>query len=454
MNSLDLIIRNGLVVTETTVVRADVGVAEGKIAAVVPGIADAARETIDAAGLHIFPGVIDAHVHFNEPGRADWEGIETGSRAVAAGGGTMFFDMPLNAHPPTLDAASFRAKQAAAEQKSLVDFALWGGLVPQNLDQLDELAKCGVIGFKAFMSNSGIDDFACVDDRILREGMKRAAFLKLPVAVHAESESMTSRLTTEAMAGNRTAIRDYLDSRPILAELDAIQRAVDLAGETGCALHVVHVSCASGVGIIAGARRAGLDVTCETCPHYLTLTDEDVEKLGAVAKCAPPLRPASEREALWGELLAENILTVGSDHSPSPPEMKQAANFFKVWGGISGAQHLMPLLITLGHFERKADLSLLLRFCSANVARRFKLPAGKGHIAEGCDADLALVSLDESFTVRAEDLQYRHRQSAYAGRSLRGAVRRTLVRGLTVFQDGQIVTESQGRLIQPSRGAS
>ncbi len=451
MNLLDLIIRDGLVVTETAVMRADVGVAEGKIAAIAPNIAGPARQTIDAAGLHVFPGVIDAHVHFNEPGRGDWEGIQTGSRAVAAGGGTLFFDMPLNAHPPTLDAKSFRAKQAVAEQKSLADFALWGGLVPQNLDNLEELARCGVIGFKAFLCNSGIDDFACVGDGVLREGMKRAAALQLPVAVHAESESLTSRLTAEATAANRTGIRDYLDSRPIQAELDAIQRAIDLAGETGCALHIVHVSCAAGVRLIAAARKGGVDVTCETCPHYLALADEDVAKLGPVAKCAPPLRPARERDELWRELLAENILTVGSDHSPSPPEMKQAASFFKVWGGISGAQHLMPLLITLGHFERQADLSLLLRFCSANVARRFKLPPAKGRLAEGCDADLALVNLDESFVVRAEDLHYRHRQSPYLGRRLRASVRRTLLRGQTVFQDGQIVAEPRGRLVRPSR---
>ena len=199
MNSLDLLIRNSLVVTETAVIRSDVGIASGKIEAIEPNIVAAARQTIDAAGLHLFPGVIDAHVHFNEPGRSDWEGIETGSRAVAAGGGAMFFDMPLNAHPPTLDAESFRGKQAAAEKNSVIDFAFWGGLVPQNLDKLEELAACGVIGFKAFMCNSGIDDFACVNDNILREGMKRAAALKLPVAVHAESEHLTSG----AIAGAR-----------------------------------------------------------------------------------------------------------------------------------------------------------------------------------------------------------------------------------------------------------
>ncbi|HZM05133.1 MAG TPA: allantoinase AllB [Candidatus Saccharimonadales bacterium] len=449
MNSFDLIIRGGMVVTETAVTRGDVGVANGQITAIEPTLTGGAAEIIDAAGLHVFPGIIDAHVHFNEPGRSDWEGIQTGSQAVAAGGGTLFFDMPLNAHPPTVDAESFQAKQAAAEQKSVVDFALWGGLVPGNVDKLDELARCGVIGFKAFMSNSGIEDFLCVDDTVLREGMARAANLQLPVAVHAESETLTARLAAEAIAAGRTGIRDYLASRPIQAELDAIRRALDLAGETGCALHVVHVSCAAGVRLITKARKAGVDASCETCPHYFVLTDEDVEKLGAVAKCAPPLRSFSERNELWREILADNILTVGSDHSPSPPKMKQGRNFFEAWGGISGVQHLLPLLVTAGHFERGADLPFLLRLCSSNVARRFKLPSTKGQVAVGCDADLALVAVEEQFEVRAEDLFYRHRQSPYIGRQLRGAVRRTMVRGGTIFLDGKIVAEPQGRLITP-----
>lgn len=450
MNSLDLIVRNGQVLTETAVASADIAVAEGKIVAITPGMAGTAREIIDATGLHVFPGVIDSHVHFNEPGRADWEGIETGSRAVAAGGGTMFFDMPLNAHPPTLDAESFRLKQAAAEQKSVVDFALWGGLVPQNLDKMEELAACGVIGFKAFMSSSGINDFSAVNDDILNEGMRRSALLKLPVAVHAESEIITARLAAAARAGNRTTVRDYLESRPIIAELDAIQEAIDIAGETGCALHIVHVSCPAGVALVLGARKAGVNVTCETCPHYLVLTEEDMERIGPLAKCAPPLRTATAREALWQELLAENILTIGSDHSPAPPEMKQNDNFFKVWGGISGAQHLLPLLLTCGYRERQADLRKLCKFCSSNVAVRFNLPAAKGRIAVGSDADLALVDLDESFSVRAEDLFYRHRHSPYVGRALTGAVKRTLVRGRTVFENGRIVAAPQGRLVRPA----
>jgi allantoinase len=330
-----------------------------------------------------------------------------------------------------------------------VDFALWGGLTPANLDRLEELAACGVIGFKAFMCQSGIDDFLSVEDRALREGMKRAAALCLPVAVHAESDAMTARLTQAATAAGRDTARDFLDSRPIEAELEAIGRALELAGETGCRLHVVHVSCAAGVRLIAEARARGVDATCETCPHYLVLTGEDVERLGPVAKCAPPLRSAQEQEALWGELLAGRILTAGSDHSPSPPGMKQSGDFFKVWGGISGAQHLLPLLLS-----RDADLSLIARLVSANVAERFQLPRSKGKLAPDCDADLALVKLGDDFEIKADDLFYRHRQSPYIGRRLRACVQRTLSRGRTIFDRGRIMGEPAGRLVCAERKSS
>jgi allantoinase len=437
MNSFDLLIRHGGVVTPAGVVRADIGVADGKIAALESGLAGGAGEIVEADGLHVFPGVIDAHVHFNEPGRDDWEGIETGSAAVAAGGGTMYFDMPLNAHPPTLDGASFRLKQTAAEAKSYVDFALWGGLTPGNLDQLPELAACGVIGFKAFMCPSGISDFPHADERTLREGMKRAAGLRRLVAVHAESENRVVR-------PGGCGIRDYLRSRPIEAELEAIRLALELAQETGCALHVVHVSSAAGARLVADAKARGVDATCETCPHYLVLTDEDAERLGAVAKCAPPLRSKAESENLWRALAAGEIATVGSDHSPAPPGMKTAADFFQVWGGISGAQHLLALVITRG-----LEPGAVARLLSGNVAERFGLPESKGRIAVGCDADLAIVDLGAGFEVRRQDLLYRHRQSPYIGRRLRGATRRTLVRGRTVFQDGRITGRPSGRLIRP-----
>src|SRR5262245_60762780 len=214
MPDFELIVRGGNVVTSTMVLKADVAIGEGKIVALAPQLAGFAREEIMADGLHIFPGVIDSHVHFNDPGRADWEGIETGSRALAAGGGTMFFDMPLNSHPPTIDAVAFDQKLAVAQASSVVDFAFWGGLVPGNIDQLEPLSERGVVGFKAFMANSGIEDFPCADHRTLREGMKKAATLKQIVAVHAESEAKTSSLAARCRDQARTGIRDYLDSRP------------------------------------------------------------------------------------------------------------------------------------------------------------------------------------------------------------------------------------------------
>ncbi len=445
MSNFDIIIRGATVVTAEKIERDDVGISGEKIAAIQTEISNNAVTEINAEGLHIFPGVIDAHVHFNEPGRTDWEGIATGSNAVAAGGGTMFFDMPLNAHPPTLDAASFELKRAAAEKSSRVDFAFWGGLTPANLGTMGELANCGVIGFKAFMCNSGIDDFLSVDSRTLREGMKRAASLRLPVAVHAESDAMTARLTQNAVAAGKTSARDFLNCRPIAAELEAIRNAIELAGETGCSLHIVHVSCADGVRIVAEAAARGQDVTCETCPHYLILTDKDMERLGPVAKCAPPLRSALEQESLWGELMADKIHTVGSDHSPSPPEMKRGANFFQAWGGISGAQHLLPLLLT-----RDIDASLAARVTSAKVARRFRLPASKGTLAAGGDADLCLVDLGADYEMTRDELQYRHRQSPYIGKRLSARVKQTFLHGRMIYGDNKFFGTPAGRLVKPS----
>lgn len=451
MSAYDLLLRGGTLVSEGGVIQADLAIYGGRIAATGPALDGSAAEEMDARGLHIFPGAIDAHLHFNEPGRADWEGIASGTRALAAGGATLYFDMPLNAHPPTIDAASFDLKLAAARASALVDFAFWGGIVPGNRDRLDELAARGVAGFKAFMATSGIEDFPMAGDLELYEGMARAAHLDLPVAVHAENDQLVSGLAQRAIAEGRTGIRDFLASRPAIAEWEAIARAILFAQETGCRLHIVHVSTGRGVALVAEAQARGVDVSCETCPHYLVLTEDDVERLGAVAKCAPPLRPAAERDALWDAIAAGALPMVVSDHSPAPPEMKTAGNFFQVWGGISGCQSLLALLLTEGHFARQVPLATITRLTSAAAARRFRLPPTKGCLEAGADADLALVDLAASATLRAEDLFYRHRHSPYIGRTLRGRVARTLVRGHTVYRDGQIVGEPVGRLVKPTR---
>ncbi|MGI9061403.1 MAG: allantoinase [Ktedonobacteraceae bacterium] len=449
MSRYDLLVRNGTLVTTTDVSNADLAVSDGRIVAIGPNLAGTSKEEINAAGYHVFPGVIDAHVHFNEPGRTDWEGFATGTAALAAGGTTTFFDMPLNSSPPTIDAASFDLKLKAAQANSLVDFALWGGLVPGNLAHLDELAERGVIGFKAFMSNSGISDFSAVDDLTLYEGMARAAQLGKIVALHAESDQITAALARRAIAHSRTGIRDYLNSRPIIAELEAIQRAILFAQETGCALHIVHVSSGRGISLVAEARVRGIDVSCETCTHYLVLTEEDVEKLGAVAKCAPPLRPQTEQDALWQQLFTGNIPMVTSDHSPAPAAMKTSPDFFKVWGGISGCQSLLQLLLKEGYERRQLPLMTIATITAEYIAQRFGLLPNKGRLAIGADADLVLVDLSSSFTLQESDLFYRHQQSPYVGRMLRGRIMRTMVRGRTIFLDGKIVSAPFSRLLKP-----
>jgi allantoinase len=412
----------------------EIGVADGVIAGLT---AASAREEIDATGLIVMPGVIDAHVHFNEPGRTEWEGWATGSRAAVAGGVTTVCDMPLNSHPPVVTVEAFEAKRRAAEAQSICDFALWGGLIPGHVGDLDALAACGVIGFKAFMSGSGIDDFPKVDLDTLREGMRRAAALGLPVAVHAEFDSAAG-----AAAG--TSVMDYIASRPVESECDAIRAALAIAEDTGCALHVVHVSSGRGVALIAEARARGVDVTAETCPHYLVFTADDMERLGAVAKCAPPFRDAAERAALIDHVRTGRVDTIGSDHSPSPWTMKTDANFFRVWGGIAGVQHLLPVLLTEG-FEPE----LIVRLTATNVAQRFRFPT-KNSLTIGCDADLALVEMGGAHEVTSDTLFYRHRVSPYVGRTLHARVRRTLRRGRTVFHDGRITAEGGGRLLTPS----
>jgi allantoinase len=426
-----VIVRGGTVVTSSGTALADVAVEDGVIVEIGPGLDEQADE-IDAVGLHVLPGAVDAHVHFNDPGRADWEGVASGSAALVAGGGTCFLDMPLNAHPPTVDAAAFAAKLDAM-RASVCDFALWGGLVPGNVDRLEELAELGVVGFKAFMSPSGIEDFEAADDATLLAGMERAAELGLPVAVHAESPD-------RLLAPAGTGWRDWARSRPRAAEHDAIEKALAFAEQAGCSLHVVHVSTGRGVRLVEEAQERGVDATCETCPHYLFLDEDDAERLGAIAKCAPPLRDRHEQDDLWGELLAGNVLFVASDHSPAPPSMKEGDDAFAVWGGISGCQSLVPLLLS----DDRLDVSAVARLAATAPAVRFDLP-GKGRIEPGGDADLALVALGEEWTLAAEDLLYRHRHSPYVGRRFRGRVVRTLVRG-------RAPGEQPARLVRPEPG--
>jgi allantoinase len=255
-------------------------------------------------------------------------------------------------------------------------------------------------------------------------------------------------LAARAIAAGQTTARDYLASRPIIAEVEAIGRAVLLAEETGCALHIVHVSTGRGVELIAAAKARGVDVSCETCPHYLLFTEDDLERLGAIAKCAPPLRPAPEQDALWRHLAAGDIAMVASDHSPAPATMKTGNDFFRIWGGISGIQATLSALLSAGHHQRRLPLPRIAGLLAGNVARRFRLPA-KGRIAPGADADLALVALDHAWQHSRDDLHDRHRLSPFVDQRFRGRVRRTLLRGETIYQDGTFTSAPRGRLLRP-----
>lgn len=437
MTNYDLIIRNGNIVTPDSVAKGDIAIKDGKIVEVNSEISAQGTNEINAEGLHVFPGLIDTHVHFNEPGRTEWEGIETGSKSLAAGGVTSYFDMPLNSTPPTIDKENLDIKRKLSEEKAVVNPYYWGGLVPENIDKLKELHENGVIGFKAFMSPSGIDDFNRADDETLYKGMKEIASVGSLLAVHAESTVMCDQLASQKIKEGKTSARDFVESRPIISEIEAVRRLISYAEATGCKVHVVHASSRKVVEVIEEAKKKGVDITVETCAHYLALTVKDLEEKGGLAKCAPPLRDQDEVEDLWNAVLNGEVDMIASDHSPAPASMKTVTdNYFEGWGGISGAQSTLNVLLTEGYVKRKLPLEKIASLMAANPAKVFGLE-NKGHIAVGFDADLAIVNLNESFTLKNEDLYYRHQHSPYVGKTFEGNVKITIVNGQVVYENGQ-----------------
>jgi allantoinase len=445
-----VLVLGGSVVDEERVRPADLLLEGGRVVEVLePGHALQADTTLDATGLHVLPGLVDAHVHFNEPGRTDWEGYQTGGGAAAAGGVTTVLDMPLNCKPPSLDAGSLAVRRAAVAEHAVVDYAHWGGVVPDSLDHLRDLREGGVVGVKGFLCDSGLAEYPPLDETTLAEAMRRASRLGLLLALHAEHAEQTSRLGQAARAAGRSGPRDWARSRPPESEVAAVEQALALASRSGVALHFVHISTAEAARRVADARRAGQDVSLETCPHYLALDEDDLARLGSTAKCAPPLRSRQNVEALWDALLEGEFDWVASDHSPCPPDLKRG-DIWQAWGGISGIQTLLPVLLSEGVHRRGLQLPKLVTLTAANPARRFGLYPRKGALRPGSDADLTLVDVDGEWVLGQADLRTRWPLSPFVGHTFRGHVVVTLVRGEVVFRHGQVLARPGfGRLLLP-----
>jgi allantoinase len=437
-----LLVRGGQLVDELSVRRADLLIEDGHVAAVLhPDPARTADDVIDASGLHILPGVIDAHVHFNEPGRTEWEGFMSGTTAAAAGGVTTVCDMPLNCHPPTLDGRALALKRGAVADHALVDFALWGGLVPESLNHLAELRRDGVVGVKAFMCDSGLAEYPPLDEFNIVEAMQACAELGLLLALHAEDPRVTRRLGVEARAAGRNHALDWARSRPPETEQRAVEDALQAGRATGAKLHFVHISTPDAARLVGEARADGQDVSAETCPHYLLLDESDLERLGPIAKCAPPLRSRQQVDELWQAVVDGPIDWIASDHSPSPPDMKQTDDIWSAWGGIAAIQTLLPALLTQGVHARGLSLPKLVSLTSGAPARRLGLYPKKGVLDPGSDADLTLVDLDRTWTLEKSALRTRYPISPFLGRSFTGKVVATLVRGTAVWSNGEVRVE-------------
>lgn len=426
---------------------ADIVVRAGRVAEILPfGTASAAPIT-DCGDLLLMPGLVDTHVHVNEPGRTEWEGFATATRAAAAGGITTIVDMPLNSVPATTSVAALAAKRAAvAAAGASVDVAFWGGVVPGNVEELAPLAAAGVCGFKCFLVPSGVDEFPAVGEDDLRRAMPILARLGLPLLAHAELPGPIEAATAALAGADPRAHATWLASRPPAAEIEAIRLLIRLCAETGCAVHVVHLAAAEALPDLRAARARGLPITVETCPHYLGFAAEDVPDGDTRFKCAPPLRPRTNRERLWDALRRGDIDLIATDHSPCPPALK-AGDFFTAWGGIASLEVALAALWT-GARERGFTPVDLARWMAERPAHLAGLSERKGAIAPEADADFLLWDPNATWTVDAARLQHRHPVTPWHGRMLAGVVCGNWLRGSRVFS-----REGTNEVFAPARGS-
>ncbi len=448
MPQADLVIRGRRVLLPGGVVPASIHLSAGKITSIaafeeIPAGAEIVEAGEDSV---VMPGLVDSHVHVNEPGRTEWEGFATATRAAAAGGVTTIVDMPLNCIPATTSLDGLNAKLAAAGGKLLVDAAFWGGVVPGNTVELAKLWDAGVVGFKCFLVHSGVDEFPNVTERDLRAAMPELARLGAMLIVHAELPGPIENVCCAAPDDLGEANRSYaafLRSRPRAAENEAVQLMIRLSRESGCRIHIVHHSSADALPMLRAAKESGAPITVETCPHYLHFAAEDIRDGATEFKCCPPIREQENREQLWGALRDGTIDMVVSDHSPCPPEMKlrEQGDFMQAWGGISSLQLRLSVIWTEAS-ARGFNLNQVAEWLCGAPARQVGLAERKGSISVGCDADLVIWNPNREFRVTPELIQHRHQLTPYAGEVLRGVVEKTFLRGQMVYDGGAFAAPS------------
>jgi allantoinase len=435
------------VVTPQGVEPGAVLVEDGRIRSVTPitDVPTGARIQ-DFGDAAILPGLVDSHVHLNEPGRTEWEGFETGTHAAAAGGYTLLVDMPLNCLPATTTVAALAAKRETARGKCRVDWTAWGGVVSDNQLEIEAMAAAGVRGFKCFLIHPGIDGFMMVSEQELRAALPHVARTGLPLLVHAELPGPVDAATAMLNDADWKSYATYLESRPDEAELSAIRLLISLCSEYRFRLHIVHLSTCEGLDLLRAARANVLPVSVETCPHYLHFASETIGNGATLCKCAPPIRSHANRESLWQGLRDGVIDLVATDHSPCPPAMKKLddGNFRTAWGGIASLPVALPVMWT-GASARGFTLPDIARWMAEGPARLAGCDARKGRIAAGYDADFCIFEPDTEFVVTKEQLHQRHPLSPYVGEKLRGVVKATYLRGKPVFVDGDFPGEPVGQ---------
>ena len=444
----DLVLKNGMVVTPQGVILSDVCVKDEKIADIVScGRCLPAVSTIDVGRKYLFPGVIDLHVHFNDPGLPDREDLRTGTMSAAAGGVTTVADMPLSGNPTIISSAALTRKKDAVLERAVVDCALWGGLVNDNTEDLAEMAAAGVCAFKAFTCCAG-DDFPYVTRDILLKGMLEAAKHNFLIGVHLEDEEIISAMESDARSSGNNSVRDFLCAHPPISEEKAVDMVLEAAEISGARVHICHAPLPSVVRKVTAAKSRGIKATVETCPHYLIFTEDDLEKQQGFLKCTPPVRKQDDVEGMWEMLLSGKIDIVSSDHSPSTLSQKVSprGNFWDVWGGVTGVQTLLPILFNYGVIKRGLGIEELAQLTSTKAAKIFGLWPQKGAIAVGCDADFSVFDPVAKWTVSQEKLFYKNKHTPYHGMEITGKVVMTFVRGKCVFDNG-VINLIHGKLL-------